>query len=81
MKESVILDTQRLGVLTGQYVQAIRLCSTVRRFKEAVQTVTTCAKDHDSSNEERLWDEGTEKEKDMGQIPETVAGGAGDGNG
>ena len=43
VRESVILDTQRLGVLTGQYVRAIKLCSTVRRFKEAVQKVTAAA--------------------------------------
>ena len=43
VRESVNLDTQRLGVLTGQYVRAIRLCSTARRFKEAVQKVTAAA--------------------------------------
>ena len=33
VRESVILATQRLGVLTGQYVRAIRLCSIVRRTR------------------------------------------------
>ena len=43
VRESVILDTQRLGVLTGQNVRAIKICSTARKFKEAVQKVTLVA--------------------------------------
>ena len=43
VRESVILDAQRLGVLTGQYIGALRLCSMLRLFKEAVKTITKAA--------------------------------------
>ena len=57
MRESVNLDTKRLGVLTGQYVQAIRLCSTVRRFKEAIQKVTAAAmrRGYSMREQKRTW--------------------------
>ena len=36
---SMITDSQRMGVVTGQFIRAQRLCSTLRTFKEAVQNV------------------------------------------
>ena len=57
VRQSVILDTQRLGVLTGQYVRAIRLCSAVRRFKEAVQKVKAAAmrRGYGVREQKRTW--------------------------
>ena len=36
---SMITDSQRLGVVTGQFIRAQRLCSTLQMFKAAVQEV------------------------------------------
>ena len=36
---SMITDSQRMGVVTGQFIRAQRLCSTMKTFKEAVQNV------------------------------------------
>ena len=56
-RESVILGTQRLGMRIGQYVQAIRLCSTVRRFKEAIHKVTAAAmrRSYGMREQKRTW--------------------------
>ena len=43
VRDSMILDAQRLGVLTGQYIRALRLCSVLRLLKEAIQTITKTA--------------------------------------
>ena len=43
VRDSMILDAQRLGVLTRQYIKALRLCSLLRLLKEAIQTITKTA--------------------------------------
>ena len=35
----MVTDGQRLGVLTGQFIRAQRLCSTMRQFKAGVQKI------------------------------------------
>ena len=43
VRDNMILDAQRLGVLTWQYIRALRLCSILRLFKVAIQTITKTA--------------------------------------
>ena len=40
---SMVTDSQRMGVLTGQFIRAQRLCSTLQTFKEGVQNVVLAA--------------------------------------
>ena len=49
----MILDARRLGVLTGQYIRALRLCSVLRLFKEAIQTITKTATQRGYGTHER----------------------------
>jgi hypothetical protein len=40
---SMVTDSQRIGVVTGQFIRAQRICSVLRRFKKAVQDVALAA--------------------------------------
>ena len=40
---SMITDSQRMGVITGQFIRAQRLCSILQTFKMAVQGVVLAA--------------------------------------
>eukprot|EP00667_Euglena_gracilis_P000489 EG_transcript_489 len=40
---SMVTDSQRLGVLTGQFIRGQRLCSTLQMFKFAVQGIALAA--------------------------------------
>ena len=40
---SMVTDSQRIGVITGQFIRAQRLCSTLCTFKDAVQNVALAA--------------------------------------
>ena len=39
----MVTDSQRIGVVTGQFIRAQRLCSVLGRFKKAVQDVAMAA--------------------------------------
>ena len=43
VRESMVLDAQRLGILTGQYIGALRLYLVLSLFRKAVQTITKAA--------------------------------------
>ena len=36
---SMVTDSQRLGMISGHFIRAQRLCSVLETFKEAVQNV------------------------------------------
>jgi hypothetical protein len=40
---SMVTDSQRIGVITGQFIRAQRLCSTLENMKEAVRGVALAA--------------------------------------
>ena len=48
---------QQMGVLTGQFIRAQRLCSTLNKFKTAVQNVTLAAMRRGYKRREldRMW--------------------------
>jgi hypothetical protein len=54
---SMVTDSQRMGVITGQFIRAQRLCNTLRTFKEAVQNVALAAMRRGYKRREldRMW--------------------------
>ena len=40
---SMVTDSQRIGVVMGQFIRAQQICSVLRRFKKAVQDVALAA--------------------------------------
>jgi hypothetical protein len=54
---SMVTDSQRLGVLTGQFIRAQRVCSVMRTFKPAVQGVVLAAMRRGYKRKEldRMW--------------------------
>ena len=42
-KDTTCSEAQRLGVITGQFIRAQRICSHLKQFKEGVVYITTCA--------------------------------------
>jgi len=54
---SMVTDSQRIGVVTGQFIRAQRLCSTLHTFKEAVQNVTLAAmrRGYKRGELDRVW--------------------------
>ena len=54
---SMVTDSQLTGVITGQFIRAQRLCSTLRTFKEAVQNVTLAAlrRGYKRREMDRVW--------------------------
>ena len=54
---SMVTDSQRIGVIMGQFIRAQRLCSVLRTFKEAVQNVTLAAmrRGYKRREMDRVW--------------------------
>jgi hypothetical protein len=54
---SMVTDSQRMGVITGQFIRAQRLCNALRTFKEAVQNVALAAMRRGYKRREldRMW--------------------------
>ena len=54
---SMVTDSQRMGVVTGQFIRAQRMCSTLQKFKEAVQNVTLAAmrRGYFRAEMDRMW--------------------------
>ena len=54
---SMVTDGQRLGVLTGQFIRAQRLCSTMRQFKAGVQKIAWAAlqRGYGTREMDRVW--------------------------
>jgi hypothetical protein len=54
---SMVTDSQRIGVVTGQFIRAQRICSVLRRFKKAVQDVALAAlrRGYKKNELDRVW--------------------------
>jgi hypothetical protein len=54
---SMVTDSQRIGVITGQFIRAQRLCSALGTFKAAVQNVTLAAtrRGYKRGEMDRVW--------------------------
>ena len=54
---SMVTDSQRIGVVTGQFIRAQRICSVLRRFKQAVQDVALAAlrRGYKKNELDRVW--------------------------
>jgi hypothetical protein len=54
---SMVTDSQRVGVLTGQFIRAQRVCSVMRTFKGAVQGVVLAAmrRGYKRREMDRMW--------------------------
>ena len=53
----MVTDSQRLGVISGQFIRAQRLCSVLETFKEAVQNVVLAAmrRGYKRGELDRMW--------------------------
>ena len=54
---SMVTDAQRIGVVTGQFIRAQRICSTLGRFKLGVQDVVLAAlrRGYKKNELDRVW--------------------------
>ena len=54
---SMVTDSQRIGVITGQFIRAQRLCSTLFSFKDAVQNIVLAAmrRGYKRREMDRVW--------------------------
>ena len=53
----MVTDSQRLGVLTGQFIRAQRLCSVMPMFKDAIKNVVLAAmrRGYKKGELDRVW--------------------------
>ena len=54
---SMVTDSQRIGVLTGQFIRAQRLCSVMPMFKDAIKNVVLAAmrRGYKKGELDRVW--------------------------
>ena len=57
LRDSMIFDAQRLGILTRKCIPALRLCLFLRLFKQTIQTITKMAtrRGHGPHQEKEQW--------------------------